>query len=144
MLTVATDWLDVDHQTVLSVAFEGVTVAVRFAVPRSRISDATAHSLLCIARELVSNAVRHGHAASVRIAGELRDGRIRVAVRDDGSGFVPDDAPNQLTGHFGLAGIRERVKKLGGTLEIESSPGAGARVVVSIYVPRDVDTKETT
>ena len=119
-------------------------VAVRFAVPRSRISDATAHSLLCIARELVSNAVRHGHAASVRIAGELRDGRIRVAVRDDGSGFVPDDAPNQLTGHFGLAGIRERVKKLGGTLEIESSPGAGARAVVSIYVPRDVDTKETT
>ena len=119
-------------------------IAVRFAVPRSHISDATAHSLLCITRELVSNAVRHGHASGVRIAGELREGKIRVSVRDDGSGFVPEEAPSPLSGHFGLAGIRERVKKFGGTLKIESSPGSGTRAVVSISVPHDVDTKEAT
>ncbi|MBQ6914958.1 MAG: ATP-binding protein, partial [Kiritimatiellae bacterium] len=119
-------------------------VAATFSVPRSRISDATAHSLLCIARELVSNAVRHGHATNVRIAGELRDGKIRMSVGDNGSGFIPDEAPNQLSGHFGLTGIRERVKKLGGELKIESKPGSGTQVVASVPLPGDNQEKDAT
>ena len=62
---------------------------VRFAVKRQLLSDSTAHAILSICRELVSNAVRHGKADKVQIAGELMDGAIRFSVRDNGRGFDP-------------------------------------------------------
>lgn len=51
---------------------EGAEVAVRFNVRRSQLSDFTAHNILCIVRELCSNALRHGHARHVRVAGEKK------------------------------------------------------------------------
>ena len=102
-----------------------VTVSVRVLVPRTRLSDSTAHAVLRILRELAANAVRHGKAKHVRIAGELAKGIMRFSVRDDGCGFAADRCPGPDQGHFGLDGIRERIKHLGGTFSIESSPGDG-------------------
>ena len=107
-------------------------VSVRFNVPRDQLSDSTTHAILCIVRELTVNAVRHGQAAHVRIAGERRDGRIRFSVTDDGRGFDPSNRPGPSEGHFGLQGIRERVNRLNGTLAVRSAPGKGCKTVVEL------------
>ena len=107
-------------------------VSVRFAGRRTQLSDTTAHAVLNIARELTVNAVRHGHALRVRIAGEVKDGRVRFSVRDDGCGFDPSHAPGPSEGHFGLQGVKERINRLGGTLHIECAPGRGTEVTVEI------------
>ena len=102
-----------------------VAVSVRVLVPRTRLSDSTAHAVLRMLRELTSNAVRHGKAKHVYVAGELVEGLMRFSVRDDGCGFTTDRCPGPDQGHFGLDGIRERIKRLGGTFTLESSPGDG-------------------
>ena len=105
---------------------------VRFNIRRTVISDNTAHAILRIIRELVSNAIRHGQAKNIRIAGGRDGGRILFSVRDDGCGFDPASIPGMRQGHFGLSGIRERIRKLNGILEISSSPGAGAKFTISL------------
>ena len=110
-------------------------LTIRFNVPRAHLHDNTAHSVLRILRELVSNAVRHGKASDIRIAGEKYGDGIRFSVRDNGCGFVPEQSPDPSSGHFGLKGIRERLGQMNGSLSIESGPGVGTRIVISIPHP---------
>jgi len=113
---------------------------VRFNVPRRHLDDTTAHAVICIVRELVSNAVRHGQAAHVRVAGDLTDGILSFSVRDDGCGFDPKARPDAESGHFGLDGIRERVQRLGATFSLESSPATGTRAEITLPLPRQGGT----
>ena len=112
-------------------------LTVRFNVPRARLSDSTAHALLRIIRELAVNAIRHGDATSVRIAGTIDGDRLLGSVTDNGKGFDPDLAPGVLQGHFGLQGIRERLEKLGGEFTIDSILGKGSKAVFTIPVPKE-------
>lgn len=109
-------------------------IAIRFNIRRNRLSDATAHAILRIIRELVSNATRHGRATKIRIAGEMLADRIHFAVTDNGCGFETGAAPGPGDGHFGLSGIRERLKDLHGTLLLSSSD-KGTRAEVTIDLP---------
>jgi signal transduction histidine kinase len=109
-------------------------IFLRFSVPRSQLDDSQAHAVLCIVRELTSNAICHGKADSVRIAGCLDGRRIAFSVRDDGRGFDPSKCDGPLQGHFGLSGVRTRVKRMNGTLEIKSAPGKGTNVKVTICI----------
>ena len=110
----------------------GIKANVRFNVSKSRISESATHAVLRIIRELVSNAIRHGGAKQIWIAGECDEGRMSFSVKDDGCGFDPENIPGPEQGHFGLLGIRERIEYFNGELKIESSPGAGTKVRVSI------------
>jgi len=112
----------------------GARLQIRFNVPRRRIPDSEFHSILCMIRELVVNAVRHGAAAHVRVAGTLDGNRIRFSVTDDGRGFDPATRPGMEQGHFGLEGVTERAKALDGTIAIESAPGMGAHVAVNVVL----------
>ena len=112
---------------------------VRFNVSRSRFADNTARTILNIIRELASNAVRHGHATEVKIAGTLEGETLSFSVHDNGNGFVPENRPGVSEGHFGLQGIEERVATLNGRMEIASSPGNGTKVIITIHVPTDTD-----
>ena len=107
-------------------------LVIRFNISRDQLSDDAAHTLLRIIRELASNAVRHGQATVIRIAGALENGRLLFSVSDNGSGFDPDSQPSANEGHFGLDGIRERIERLSGTMEISSSRGRGTAVTISI------------
>lgn len=113
-------------------------LSVRFNVPRERFSDKTAHAVLRIVRELVANALRHGAATEVKVAGCIDGGRILFSVRDNGRGFDPKACPGVRQGHFGLQGVRERVERMNGTLEIASAPGKGAKVAISLSLPKEL------
>ena len=106
----------------------------RFLVPRSRISDTLAHATIRIIRELATNAVRHGHAKTVRVAGCVDGTTLRFSVEDDGCGFDQKSAPGIDQGHFGLQGISERVGTLDGTFSMKSSPGKGTRAEVMLPI----------
>ncbi|HKY31785.1 MAG TPA: PAS domain S-box protein [Candidatus Polarisedimenticolia bacterium] len=80
------------------------------------------------ARELLLNVVKHAGVRRARVAaGPCGDGKIHIAVEDDGAGFDPACLSSDGIGGMGLAGIRERVESLGGSLRIDSAPGRGAR-----------------
>ena len=111
---------------------EGTALLLRFNVPRTVVSDATAHATLQIIRELATNAIRHGHAKHLRVCGTIDGKRLLFSVSDDGCGFDPDAVPGIAQGHFGLTGIRERVRKLGGSITIQSSPGDGTKIAVTL------------
>ena len=109
-------------------------VDVRFNVPRSDLSETTTHAILRIVRELVVNAVRHGKATEMKIAGESHDGMISFSVRDNGIGFDPANIAGPSTGHFGLQGIRERIAAFKGEMTINASPGTGTKVSIALKV----------
>ena len=95
--------------------------------PRSLAPEAE-ESLLRIGQEALTNTLKHAQAGrfSARLA--FRAAEVCLEVRDDGRGFDPA----QTNGGFGLAGMRERVSRLGGRLAIESCPGHGTRLRVSL------------
>ena len=115
---------------VINASLAGVAVAVRFNVPRERISDNTAHAILRIIRELATNAVRHGKANRIDITGAIRNGRLDLRVRDNGFGFDPDSRPGVGEGHFGLQGVAERVRRLDGEMRIDSRVGSGTDITL--------------
>lgn len=116
---------------------EDVALSVRFNVPRRVLSDNTAYAIIRIVRELVTNAIRHGHAANVHVAGSLGTDRLLFSVRDDGSGFDPASRPGVDEGHFGLQGVCERVTSLGGDVTIDSAVGRGAKIIVTIPISKN-------
>ena len=131
----------------LSPILGDVELKIRFNVSRDRFSDNTAHSTLSIIRELAANAIRHGHATALRIAGcldkrEETRGVIRFSVRDNGCGFDPDHAAGVSQGHFGLQGIRERVASLEGELAFDRLTGGGMRATVSLTAETNTDKEE--
>ena len=99
-------------------------------ISRAKLSDSAAHAVLMIVRELVSNAVRHGHAKRIIVKGSRDKGRVTLAVSDDGCGFDTATRPGFREGHFGLDGIRHRLKALNGTLSVDSAPGRGTAVTI--------------
>ena len=68
-------------------------ISIRFNVQRSLLTDTSAHAVLCIVRELVSNAIRHGAATRIRIAGTIEGRNILFSVQDNGYGFDPKRHP---------------------------------------------------
>lgn len=111
-------------------------LVLRFSVPRSRLKDSTLHAILCMLRELSSNAVRHGQAKTLRVAGTLDGNALVFSVADDGSGFDVAHAAGPESGHFGLAGIRERVEHFGGTVSFSSSPETRTYTRISLPLIR--------
>lgn len=110
-------------------------IHVRFNVPRARVSDSTAHAILCIVRELVTNAVRHGKATSAEVAGSIDGNHLSFSVIDNGCGFEVASRPGVRDGHFGLSGIKDRVNRLNGSFDLRSEPGNGTVAQVTIPFP---------
>lgn len=119
---------------VLAPVAPNVETSIQFDVPRAALKDTEAHAVLCIIRELVANAIRHGHARHIDIDGSLKESMLRFSIRDDGIGFNPDHAPGPTEGHFGLEGVRARVKRLSGTFDLRSAPGEGTCATVTLVL----------
>ena len=85
--------------------------------------------LFRIAQEGLTNVLRHAQAKTAHLNLTYSTDRIQLNIEDDGEGFDPQDIP---PGRFGLVGLNERAHMLGGNLILESSPGGGTRVEVTI------------
>jgi signal transduction histidine kinase len=95
-----------------------------------------AGNLLLVVQEAIHNAIRHGRPTQVEVAADFgNDGSLAITVRDDGGGFLPGTEAGPAQGHFGLHGMRERLERLGGTLQIESSPGSGTTITAHVREP---------
>ena len=118
-------------------------LTMRFNVPRAQLSDKTAHTILRIIRELATNAIRHGQATEIKIAGSIDGETLRFSVKDNGCGFDFDRAPGIAEGHFGLQGIQERLDLMDGDMAVESSPDKGTKVTIAIRIPAEKTTGGT-
>jgi signal transduction histidine kinase len=78
-----------------------------------------------VAQEALHNTVKHAHATRVALRMHESPREFLLEIGDDGVGFDPTSA---FPGHLGLHSMRERVTRLGGTLQIESAPGQGTRI----------------
>lgn len=107
----------------LSGAFEALTASQRIA-------------LLRVLQEALSNIRQHSGARAVSVALSEHEGGVSMSITDDGRGFEPDRAvPGETDeGGLGLTGMRERLRLLGGRLELESS--TGGPTVVRALLPR--------
>jgi signal transduction histidine kinase len=88
--------------------------------------------LYYIAQEALNNALKHAHANSVRIHLRFGEAETEMEISDDGVGFEP--ASDGMGGGFGIPGMQERSRNIGGTLHITSAPGKGTTVFVQVPV----------
>jgi two-component system NarL family sensor kinase len=88
--------------------------------------------LFRIVQEALANVRRHARATEVTITVRTRAAQVRLVVRDDGQGF---DAAARHEGRFGVLGMRERARLLGGTLRIEGRAGRGTTVRMAVPLP---------
>ena len=110
----------------------GVSVEYKVSGRPFDLDQSTAHELLMVVREALHNAIRHGQPTKVQVDVGFEKKELRVQVRDDGRGFDTATVSSQPNGHYGLVGIRERAKRIGGVLVLNSRLGAGTDLTLSV------------
>jgi len=116
----------------------GTASGIRFISEIDNIDDAFAEDLRInfyrIVQESLGNIMKHSQATEVRIDIRKTEQAVTLAISDNGCGFSLSDAPPQPDkGGFGLTGLSERARLLGGQFKIQSSPGRGT--VVNVEIP---------
>jgi signal transduction histidine kinase len=115
-------------------ALEGTHIQLQFVTsgdacdPTQVVED----NLLRICEEAVTNAVKHAGPTEVEVTLEHTAKELRLRIRDNGCGFNPDSPAGIKDGHFGLVGIRERTKSMAGNLSLNSRPGKGTEIMVTV------------
>ena len=95
------------------------------------LSRKTASAMYRLVQECLNNIAKHSEASRVTISLNSVDRELRLRVEDNGVGFHQEEALSKRES-FGLAGMRERVALLGGKFDLDSRPGRGTRVLVSL------------
>lgn len=107
-------------------------VSFTHALPGARLPPQLETSVFRIVQEGIGNARKHAHARHLRIDLSRSADSLRILVADDGRGFDPTRVPEE---RFGLEGIRQRSRLLGGEPRITSAPGAGTTIEVVLPAP---------
>ncbi|MFJ1925392.1 MULTISPECIES: sensor histidine kinase [unclassified Streptomyces] len=114
-------------------------LTVQFAVSGTPVELPTPYevALLRTAQSALANTARHAGARRAEITLSFMDTSVSLDVVDDGRGFSPDTVPAGGTGTsgFGLPAMRSRARSLGGTLSVESAPGQGTAVALTLPLP---------
>jgi signal transduction histidine kinase len=97
------------------------------------LPDTVEENLLRIAQEALTNVIKHSEATKVSIELDYGPQNVALEVKDNGRGFEQDKSAGPGEGHFGLLGISERVKRLGGELVVNSANGHGT--VIRVQIP---------
>ncbi|WP_414941673.1 sensor histidine kinase [Amycolatopsis sp. cmx-11-51] len=106
----------------------GIEAAIEVEGPLPALPMATEVVLLRGAQEALSNIRKHSRATRVSLRLSVVDGKVRLGVTDDGTGFDPAEP----TGGFGLAGMRTRADQVGGIVALRSGPGAGTTLELEV------------
>jgi signal transduction histidine kinase len=108
----------------------GIPVQAQVGAPaEEELSPAISIALFRIIQETLANIYKHAQATRATLSLDFGPSGAQLIIEDDGRGFDVDSRPARAIqqGH-GLANIEERVRELGGTLDLESAPGAGTRL----------------
>jgi signal transduction histidine kinase/streptogramin lyase len=96
------------------------------------LDQSTAHELLMVVREALHNAIRHGQPERVRVKIDFGKNDLVVQVEDDGRGFDVAVVSGSSNGHYGVVGMRERARRMGGALTLQSQSGEGTQLTLRI------------
>lgn len=110
----------------------GIPYTLDLCLPPA-ISPQTAENVLRAISEGLINIARHAEATEAKIAMRCDNENLWIEICDDGIGFLPDENIGR-TGHYGLLGMRERARLLGGSLTIESQPDQGTTVKIQLPI----------
>ena len=116
------------------IAHSSSQASVRIEGTPHKLGTATDHHLLRIAQEALANAVKHANAKRIELVLEYADSELRLSVIDDGCGFDLESAEIRSPGRFGLPSFRNRVAKIGGTIDIISRQGQGTTIMVRVPI----------
>ena len=120
----------------------GIRITIADDGRLKQAADETRYLLFRIVRELLMNIVKHAKASTAKICLAGNEDAMHIAVEDNGVGFDAKKGVGR-DGGFGLFAIRERLKRLGGYFEIDSRPGSGTKVILSVPLKsKSIDQKE--
>ncbi len=123
--------LENDAQGLL--ATSGIAFSLRTLGEPRRLPRSHEVAAILIGREAIANAVRHAEARNIEVVVEFEPAALRLEVRDDGSGFTPEQGERAgRQGHLGLTGMRNRAARLGGACEVRSGQEGGTVVTVDL------------
>jgi ligand-binding sensor domain-containing protein/signal transduction histidine kinase len=113
-------------------AESGVPVVCEILGKPFSLTQMATHELMMMAREAVYNAVLHGHPEHVELRVNFARNELTLEVRDNGTGFEPAVVLARDDRHYGLVGMRERIRAVGGDFRLDSAPGKGTDLKVRI------------
>ena len=114
-------------------AVTGIVVHTRLVKRLPALSDAQANALFRAAQEALVNSFRHGKAENVRVSLDIGDGAAVLEVKDDGRLLASSAGSG-----FGLAGMKERVDELGGSLLVNRPPEGGVTVTLNLPLKGEI------
>lgn len=113
-------------------------IQVDLNIPRSftRLSPVAELQLLRISQEALTNVRRHARASEVKVNLEYTTQAVEMSIRDNGCGFNLEDLEKVPPGYHGLNIIKERAEGLGGSVDIDTAPGRGAEIRISLPIDK--------
>lgn len=116
---------------------DGIPTDLQVQGKRRRLPPETELTLFRIAQEALNNVRRHAQAQRATVTVAFGDNTVQITIQDDGQGFSPPARSGDLAaaGKLGLMGMHERARLLRGTLDVQSQPGQGTCVIVTVPVP---------
>lgn len=95
------------------------------------LPDSVKETILRTVSESLTNIARHARASEAAVTLTVKEQTLTLAIQDNGNGFDPQTIPS---GHYGLLGIRERIRLIGGQLTLDSAPGEGTILTIEIPI----------
>jgi len=113
---------------------DGIPTQLYVTGEKRRLPPETELVLFRIAQEALNNVKKHAQAKTASITVKFMPALVEMVVEDNGNGFTSAGSVEELAvaGHLGLIGMRERARLLGGDLSIQTQPGRGTKVIISL------------
>lgn len=99
------------------------------------LPETTEENILRIGQEAITNSVKHSCSTQLNLELEFQPDTLVLTIADNGNGFTPENCLGPNEGHFGLLGMSERAKRLGGNISITSAPGTGT--IITVIIPTE-------
>lgn len=120
----------------------GLPVVYEPSLAMPRLDTGLEVNLFRMGQELLVNVFKHAKADGAVLSLRVQGGKVVLSVKDNGIGFPPGNAQVEQASGFGIFSIRERLRIIGGSLQVDSKPGEGSRVTITLPLPLASTTEQ--